>query len=41
MTQEVAEAVVEDAAELDLVVGPVVQDGPRIRIYLSAAHPAG
>ena len=38
---ELADAAAADAAELDLVVGPVVREGGRVLIYLSAAHPSG
>jgi hypothetical protein len=37
----VADAVAADAEELDLVVGPVVREGRRVLIYLSAAHRSG
>lgn len=30
-----------DAADLDLVVGPVAYEAKRVQVFLSAAHPSG
>lgn len=39
--EEVADAVAAAADEFDLVEGPIVREGGRICIYLSAAHSSG
>lgn len=39
--EEVATAVQTEADALDLVVGPVVLDGGRVMVHLSAAHASG
>ena len=38
---DAADAVAAEAVDRDLVVGPVVMDGSRVVIYLSAAHRSG